>query len=141
MLNNSVLPCIGLLFSFSTASYSMEELDTEDLDGVSFVTASSHDESLLIFEKTIKLKILLKYSDLLTSNEMEPIKGDINFKILILPSGALNKVEFISNDVKEETKNKIIKLINMASPFNALPNKIAKSTDIFELIYTFNFKE
>lgn len=140
MLNRKIRGYIFIIciLNYSKSVYSMEEISTEGLAEVDFGKVTNAYDSLSMYEQTIQLKILWNYINLLSNKEMEPVMGGVKAKILILPDGTVKGVEFISKDIKKETENSIRELIDIASPFNKFPNKLAKITTVFEYTYTFN---
>jgi len=68
------------MLSHSQSSYSLEEISSEDLGAVGFERISSANDSLPLYKKTIWLKILLKYRDLLQGHLYDLGCGESPYK-------------------------------------------------------------
>lgn len=139
-MNRKIRGCILIIcvLSYSKNICSLEEISTEGLSEVNFGKVTNTYYSLPRYKETIQLKIMLKYNNLLSKKEIEPIPDEIEAKISILPNGVVESIKFMNSDIKKKTEDDVRNLINRVSPFNKFPNKLAKIADVYELTLTFD---
>ena len=67
--------------------------------------------------------------------------GSLRVLVAILPDGSLREVELLESSGHTVLDNAAIRIVKLASPFAPFPDELRRSTDILEIIRTWQFRK
>jgi protein TonB len=71
----------------------------------------------------------------------EKLYGSLRLMVAILPNGRLKHVELLESSGHDVLDNAAISIVRLASPFAPFPDDLRKSTDVLEIIRTWQFRK
>ncbi|MEX2488320.1 MAG: energy transducer TonB [Pseudomonadales bacterium] len=69
------------------------------------------------------------------------IYGNLRLMVAILPDGSLKEVELLESSGYEVLDNAAIRIVKLSAPFPPFPDELRQTTDILEIIRTWQFRE
>jgi protein TonB len=67
--------------------------------------------------------------------------GSLRLMVAVLPDGSLKEVKLLESSGHQVLDNSAISIVKLASPFAPFPDELRKSTDLLEIIRTWQFRE
>ena len=67
--------------------------------------------------------------------------GSLRLMVAVLPDGSLKEVELLESSGHPILDDSAIRIVKLASPFAPFPDELRKSTDLLEIIRTWQFRE
>jgi protein TonB len=67
--------------------------------------------------------------------------GDLRLMVAILPDGALKDVELLQSSGHRVLDDAAIRIVRLAAPFAPFPDELRQTTDVLEIIRTWQFKK
>lgn len=69
------------------------------------------------------------------------IYGSLRLMVAILPDGSLKEVELLESSGQPVLDNAAINIVRLASPFAPFPDELRRTTDVLEIIRTWQFRK
>lgn len=67
--------------------------------------------------------------------------GSLRLMVAVLPDGSLKEIKLLESSGHQVLDDSAIKIVRLASPFAPFPDELRKSTDLLEVIRTWQFRE
>lgn len=67
--------------------------------------------------------------------------GSLRLMVAVLPDGSLKEVKLLESSGHQVLDNSAIRIVKLASPFAPFPDELRRSTDLLEIIRTWQFRE
>ena len=71
----------------------------------------------------------------------QQIYGSLRLMVAILPDGRLMSIKILKSSGHQILDNAAVNIVTLASPFMPFPDKISQSTDMIEIIRTWQFRQ
>ena len=67
--------------------------------------------------------------------------GDLRLMVAILPDGTLKEVELLQSSGHRVLDDAAVRIVRLAAPFAPFPDELRQTTDVLEIIRTWQFRK